>query len=231
MNVDIVYSVNPKSASQETAVIVQSLACWCKCTILAFFLLFKHNLKIWVIWTKHLHHQSKISLYLPLNFSHKLVCHVLDYHLSGFEINDFTVSEGSSTSSTPPCLSTVKQWIITPPHPWAWSYCIPSPLWVYSPYFLFPQQGLISPLHFVLWNFSCLCGDARCCRTIQPLTPSISITTATLRELHSPPTPHFDQWRGKAIMQVAHENREKVKEHLNLYIKRGGRAHVRSQFH
>lgn len=162
----------------------------------------------------HLHHQSKISLYLNLIFSHKLVCDVLDYHLSGFEINDFTVSKGSSTSSTPPCLSTVKQWIITPPplppSP-SLSYCVLSPPWVYSPYFLFPQQGLISPLHFVLWNFSCLCGDARCSGTIQPLTPSISITAATLREHHSPPTPHFDQWRGKAIMQVAHENRKKRK--------------------
>lgn len=155
MNVDIVYSVNPKSASQETAVIVQSLACWCKCAILAFFLLFKHNIwEIWVIWTKHVHHQSKISLYFPLIFSHKLVFNVLDYHLSGFEINDFTVREGSSTSSMPPCLSTVKQWIITSPPPYpslVLLYSIPS----MSLFTIFPfsPAGINQPITFCSVKF------------------------------------------------------------------------------
>lgn len=47
-----------------------------------------------------------------------------------------------------------------------------------------------------------VCGDARCCGTTQLATPSISITTVTLGELYFP----HGQWRGKAIMQVAHES-------------------------
>lgn len=46
-----------------------------------------------------------------------------------------------------------------------------------------------------------VCRDARCCGTTQLSTPSISITTVTSGELHFP----HGQWRGKAIMQVAHE--------------------------
>lgn len=103
----------------------------------------------------HLHHQSKISLYLNLIFSHKLVCDVLDYHLSGFEINDFTVSKGSSTSSTPPCLSTVKQWIITPPPP-----PIPEPVLLCSipsvslfTIFPFSPAGINQPITFCSVKF------------------------------------------------------------------------------
>lgn len=82
----------------------------------------------------------------------------------------------------------------------------------------FPQDTAIC---FVRKS-SCLCrmgaglGGARCCVTTQPSTPSISITTITLGERHFP----HDRWRGKAIMQVAHDGAGRVVEPENR--ERGG---------
>lgn len=57
----------------------------------------------------------------------------------------------SSTSSPSPCLRTVRQWIINPPR--APSYCIPTPPWVYSPYFHFPPAGINQPITFCSLKF------------------------------------------------------------------------------
>lgn len=138
----------------------------------------------------------------------------------------------SSTPSPSPCLSSVKQWIINPPEP---GPIVFHPLYEFIHHIsIFPQQGLITPLHFVPWNLSCVCGDARCSGTIQPLAPSISITTVTLGELHSHPTrptPPLRPVEGKGNYAGSTLEQGKAKEHLNIYMEQGGRACAPSWFH
>lgn len=118
----------------------------------------------------------------------------------------------SSTSSPSPCLRRVKQWIMNPPQ--AWSYCIPTPPWVCSPYFHFPPAGINQPITFCPLKFVM---SVRRCSTFRnhSATDSINqyyhgnIGRAMPTPPHPPPLP--GQWRGKAIMQVAHESRKKRK--------------------
>lgn len=158
---------------------------------------------------KYLHHHSKINLYFPLTFRHELIfvyiclykCNVQNYHLSGFEINNCNVTQPrlrSSTLSKSPCLCTVKQW--DNKLPWAWSYCILSPLWVYSPYFHFHPAGINQPITFCSEKFFM---SVQRCSMFQNHSATDSINQyyhGNVGRAPLTPTPPYDQWRGKAIM-------------------------------
>lgn len=157
---------------------------------------------------KYPHHHSKIDLYFPLTFRHELLfvymrlykCNVPDYHLSGFEINNFNVTQPrllSSTLSKSPCLCTVKQWIINPPEP---GPIVPSPLWVYSPYFHFHPAGINQPITFCSEKFFM---SVRRCSMFRNHSAADSINQyyhGNVGRAPLTPTPPYDQWRGKAIM-------------------------------
>lgn len=134
----------------------------------------------------------------------------------------------SSTLSPSPCLCTVKQWIINPAPPLAWSYCIPTPPWVYSPYFHSPPAGINQPITFCSLKFVM---SVRRCSMFRNHSATDSINQYYHGNVgRAPLTPTLQPVEGKGNYAGSTREQEKAKAHLNIYKKEAGRVHVHSRF-